>query len=229
MKTVKFNYGANRRPLNKNLIPIPTIAIGPTLLHQNTFRSVAFWAHALFIMSATLNREKLLLGNGRERNSKLFLECFDAVRKLRQYWNKWIVDDCWIDIINERFDIPTQLQFAAADLNRAIGRDKRLKTGIDKVGDPNVNGVYKAQYFPSAEGTKKTTRVTAYYVTSSMKLPQKPGGNTKWFRNIVSTIPEPVSTIPEPTPKRSVPAGRSVPTERNTSEAYKKKKLGNLF
>jgi hypothetical protein len=123
----------------------------------NAFRSVAFWAHALFTMSATLSREKPLFGNGRERNSKLFLECFDAVRKLRQCWNKWIVDDCWIDIVNERFDIPTQLQFAAADLNRAIGRDKRLKTGTDKAGDPSVNGVYKAQCFPSAEGAKKTT------------------------------------------------------------------------
>jgi hypothetical protein len=72
---------------------------------------VDFSAHALFAMSATPNRKKPHLGSGQKRNSKSHpLECFDAVRKLTQCWNKWILDNCWIDGINERFDIPPQLQ-----------------------------------------------------------------------------------------------------------------------
>jgi hypothetical protein len=55
-------------------------------------------------MSATPNREKLQFGSGQKRNSKFFLECFDAVRKLTQHWNKWIVDDCWIDIVKSLID-----------------------------------------------------------------------------------------------------------------------------
>jgi hypothetical protein len=29
----------------------------------------------------------------------------------KQYWNKWISDQCWINLINERIKIPESLQF----------------------------------------------------------------------------------------------------------------------
>jgi hypothetical protein len=68
-------------------------------------------------MSTAPNRESTQFGGGQKRNGKFFLGCFDSVRKLAQHWNKWILDDCWIDFVDEPFDIPTQLKFNADDLN----------------------------------------------------------------------------------------------------------------
>jgi hypothetical protein len=33
------------------------------------------------------------------------LRCFDSVRQHQQYWNKWILDEGWIDIINHHLQI----------------------------------------------------------------------------------------------------------------------------
>jgi hypothetical protein len=68
------------------------------------------------------------------------------VRKHKQYRNKWIAADGWIDIINDRYDIPANLKFVAADLNRAIGRHPKFGS-IDTIGDANLLGLYKATYF----------------------------------------------------------------------------------
>jgi hypothetical protein len=51
----------------------------------------------------------------------------------------------------------------------------------------------------------------AYYVMSPHTLPPKPGGNTKWYRKIVSEVPKPINTRHNPTMKHCVPV-RSVPT-----------------
>ena len=47
---------------------------------------------------------------------KHFLRCFDAVCKLNIYWNRWITAKCWIDIINERYKMPPDLNFNADNL-----------------------------------------------------------------------------------------------------------------
>jgi hypothetical protein len=88
-----------------------------------------------------------------------------------------------------------------------------------------VHGACKSRFHESVDGGEsKTVQITACYVTSSMKLPQKPGGNAKWFRNIESEVPKPVSTIHEPKPKRSASAGRLAPTERNALGANWKRR-----
>jgi hypothetical protein len=174
-------------------------------------------------MSTTPNREKPHFVATSQKNAKLYLACFDSVRKHTQYWDKWIIDDCWIDIINERIDIPTHLKFVAADLNRAIGRNPKFN-GLDTVGEPNVNGVFKSTYFDRGGGSKNI-RLTAYYVTASNKIPQKPGGNTKWYRDIVSRVEPTRSTRQHP--KRSVPIG-SAPTQRTESAPKRKKREENI-
>jgi hypothetical protein len=128
-------------------------------------------------------------GSGQKRNGRFFLSCFDSLRKLKQSWNKWIVAHCWIDIINERFSLPTQLKSAASDLNSAVGRCQRF-AGIDAAGESDVLGMHRLPCF-NRHSNEKRSRQTVCCVTSTMKLLQKPEGNTKWFRNIVGTVPEP--------------------------------------
>jgi hypothetical protein len=53
-------------------------------------------------MSATGMHKKIQLGSSRKKYASLFLDCFRGVIKHEEYWNKWIVDQCWIDVINER-------------------------------------------------------------------------------------------------------------------------------
>jgi hypothetical protein len=192
------------------------------LLHQYPFRAEPFGAYALFIMATTPNHEKAQVGAEVKKNTKLFLRCFDSVRQHKQYWNKWILDDGWIDIIEDRFEIPTSLKFDSSQLNGAISRDPRF-CGIDTVGDANLNGVYKATY--NERVGKKKSRLTAYYVTTPNTLPQKPGGNTKWFRDIVSTVQKLPNTRHNPT-KRSVPV-EPVPTNKTLPAPTRKRRRVN--
>jgi hypothetical protein len=78
-----------------------------------------------------------------------------------------------------------------------------------------VHGLYKASYFEHGS-KRKESRLAAYYVTSLDTLPQKPGGNTKWYRDMVSTVPKPTNTRQNPTVKRSVPV-ELVPTKTKTT------------
>jgi hypothetical protein len=64
-------------------------------------------------MSTTPNRKKANFVPGVKKDTKFYLICFDSVRQHEQYWNKWIRDDGWINIINERFEIPAHLKFVA--------------------------------------------------------------------------------------------------------------------
>ena len=156
-------------------------------------------------MSKTPIRKNAHFGQTVKTNAKPFLCCFDSVREhKKQYWNNWIGADGWIGINNDLYDIPTNLKFDAGALNSAIGRDPRYSSIIDTKGETNVHGLFKAFYYEHG-GKRKSTRVTSYYVTSPNTLPQKPGGNTKWYRDIVSTVPKPTNTRQNPTVKRSVP------------------------
>jgi hypothetical protein len=65
---------------------------------------------------------------------------------------------------------------------------------------------------------RKSSRLRAYYVTTPNTLPQKPGGNIKWYKYMVSTIPKPTNTRQNPTVKGSVPV-ELVPAKRKTTNA----------
>ncbi len=75
-----------------------------------------YFPKCVFMCIRTLNNvdntepRKYTLRSKPKKGAKLYLGCFDSVRKHKHYWNKWIVDDCWIDIINERLEIATRLQ-----------------------------------------------------------------------------------------------------------------------
>jgi hypothetical protein len=78
-----------------------------------------------------------------------------------------------------------------------------------------VLGLYKATYFEHG-GKRKSSRLTAYYVTTPNTLPQKPGGNTKSYKDMVSKVPKPTNTRQNPTVKRSVPI-QLVPAKTKTT------------
>ncbi len=111
-------------------------------------------------MSTTPNHEKAQFGADVKKHPKLFLRCFDLVRQHKQYWNNWISDQCWINLSNERFEIPESLQFTKSNLNTALSRNK-MYDGIDILTTANALGLYKSSYRPGK------IRITGYYATST--------------------------------------------------------------
>ena len=63
-----------------------------------------------------------------KKDTKHFLRCLNhAVRKLKIYWNKWITpDESSIDILNDCYKLPPDLNFNPNKLTRAIGRDPKF-------------------------------------------------------------------------------------------------------
>ncbi len=155
-------------------------------------------------MSATGVHKKIQFGSGQKKDASLCLDCFRGTVKHREYWNKWIVDECWIDVINEQYDIPEALVFTAVQLNRAIARNAVFKAaGIDGLTLANGLGIYKSSYRPKGNGK----RITGYYITTPGTKPsEKPGGNSKWYRTLVKELPSAVSTRQNPL-KRGLPEG----------------------
>ena len=172
-------------------------------------------------MTTTPSQDYVKLDLGVKKDTKHYLRCFDAVRKLQKYWNKWITAECWIEIINERYEMPPDLKFTADNLNRAIARDPKFN-GIDAIKDKNIHGVFKAQY--KANVGKKRLTLTAYYVTNAMSMPQTPGGSAKWYNRLVSSAPQ-LQQLQNhtrfPPAKRSVPVG---PVPTNVSAPVQKRR-----
>jgi hypothetical protein len=142
-------------------------------------------------MSATGMPKKLRFGRGRKKYASLFLDCFQGATKHREYWNKWIVDKCWIDVINERYDMPESIQFTAVDLSRAISRSHVFQAaGINALTLANLLGIYKSSYRPPKKPGKSQRRVTGYYaIAPGTKTFEIPGGNSKWYTILVNEIP----------------------------------------
>jgi hypothetical protein len=69
--------------------------------YTHPFRTGAFKNHIFIIMSATGMPKKLQFGPSQKKDASLFLDCFRGATKHKEYWNKWAVDECWIDVINE--------------------------------------------------------------------------------------------------------------------------------
>jgi hypothetical protein len=173
-------------------------------------------------MSATGMHKKIQLGSSRKKNASLFLDCFRGVIKHKEYWNKWIVDQCWIDVINERYGMSESMQFTTKELNNAIARNAGYKAaGIDTVTVANSFGIHKSSYRPR-EKKSQGQRVTAYYVTTpGVKPAEMPGGNSKWHTSLVSVVPSGINTRQNPM-KRGLPDERPAPTK--PTPAQKKRK-----
>jgi hypothetical protein len=177
-------------------------------------------------MASSVLAKKIQLGPGRKKNAALILDCFRDVTKLKQYWNKWIVADVWIDIINERFKICDSLKFKSKELNAAIGRNGAYRSNqIDATTLPNGMGVYKA-WNKSRDENKKLTSTVAYFITTPNVLPTPPGGNSTWYKSIISVAPNERQQQTSSS-KRCLPEGGSIPT--TTSAPIQKRRRGEAI
>jgi hypothetical protein len=127
-------------------MPTATMVISPSKTSPNSCLDCAFLCIVTHSDVGNTGPQKGTLRAGCKKGAKLFLGCFDSVREHKQDWNKWIAADGWIDIINDQYDIPTNLKSVAADLKRAIGRHPKFSP-IDTIGDTNVHEIYKTAYF----------------------------------------------------------------------------------
>ena len=110
--------------------------------------------------------------------------CFADIVKLPQYVNMWVNADVWVDLIHQRFEIPINLEFKAADLNRVLSRNYPYKAyDLECTTTPNDIGVYKATKKAGISGNDNTT---AYLSTTPKTLPLQPGGNSKWHHSCES-------------------------------------------
>jgi hypothetical protein len=109
-------------------MPAATMVISPSRISRICCLDCAFLCILTHSDVDNTKQQKGTLRADCKKGAKLFLDCFDAVREHKQYWDKCIAADGWIDIINNRYDIPTNLKFVAADLNRAIGRHPKFSS-----------------------------------------------------------------------------------------------------
>jgi hypothetical protein len=73
--------------------------------------------------------------NGQQSGHFLVKEC----------WNKWVVDKCWIDVINEWHEMPESIQITAVELNQRISRNAGFQAaGFDAATIANSLGIYKS-------------------------------------------------------------------------------------
>jgi hypothetical protein len=160
--------------------------------------------------------EKFQFGCGRKKDASLFLDCFRGATKHRECWNKWTVDECWIDTMNKRCDVPESVQFTAAELNRATSGNAMFKAaGIDAVTLANALGICKSSHRPNGHAK----RVAGHCVTTpGVKPSEMPGGNSTWCALIVNEIPIAVNTrqnaIKRSLPEGPAPATKPVPAQK---------------
>jgi hypothetical protein len=67
-------------------------------------------------MASIVMSKKLQLGSGRKKDASLILGCFRGATALQPYWNKWIVSEVWVDIINSMYNIPDNLKFMLLEI-----------------------------------------------------------------------------------------------------------------
>jgi DNA-binding transcriptional regulator YhcF (GntR family) len=177
-------------------------------------------------MASIVMSKKLQLGAGRKKDASLILGCFRGVTALQPYWNKWIVSDVWLEIINSTYDIPDELKFTTKQLIASVARNKLYKSNnIESIKVVNPMGLYKAWYKTKKDGQQNT--IVAYYATQPNTLPTVPGGNTKWYHDMVSLVPGSLEKEQTTANKKSLPEEGSMPT--TASVPTKKRRRGEVF
>jgi hypothetical protein len=141
-------------------------------------------------MFSSAMSKKLQLPPGQKTDMSLILDCCGGVlTTLKPFWNKWIFSDVWVEIINSRYDLSDDLMFPGKELTAVIARIKVYKsTSIEITTMANQLGLYKA-WTKKRDKDRKNSTIVAYYCTSPDTLLIPPGGNSKWYDDIVSLLP----------------------------------------
>jgi hypothetical protein len=144
------------------------------------------------------------------------------VTKQKQCWNKWRVDQCWIDVTKERCELNESVQFAAEKLNGAVARNAGGKSaGMDDTAtSADSFGIHDSSCRPSKDQSQARQRVTACcIVTPGAKLSETPGGNSKWHTSLVSNMPDGMrntrqNSMKRNSPERQAPARKPAPAQK---------------
>jgi hypothetical protein len=149
--------------------------------------------------------KKVQLGSSQKKDASVLLDCFGGATKHKEHWNKWTVDQCWIDVTKERHGSNESINFAAKERNGATARNAGcMSAGIDNASFANSFGICKSSCRPSKLQSKARIRVTACCIaTQGTKPSEMPGGNSKWCTSLVSDMPNGTNTRQNPM-KRSL-------------------------
>jgi hypothetical protein len=88
------------------------------------------------------------------------------VTKHKEHWNKWTVDQCWIDhVTKEQCGLNESVQFAAKELNGAAARNVGYKSAaINMATSADFFGICKSSCRPSEDQSQAHQRVTAHCI-----------------------------------------------------------------
>jgi hypothetical protein len=101
--------------------------------------------------------KKTGVNKGSQGKSHVIKTALQELMKCMELQNKWMMDEVWIEIINDRFNIPTGVVITTADLNSATSRDPAMKTCIVYTMS-NCLGMYKACYEKRVSNSSKQHR-----------------------------------------------------------------------
>ena len=51
------------------------------------------------------------------KSSSVYKHCFFDIAKQQEYMNKWIVDHVWLDLIKQKYNVPTDIDINEQKLN----------------------------------------------------------------------------------------------------------------
>jgi hypothetical protein len=181
--------------------------------------------HTFIKMSAAGKPKTFQLGSSRKKDASQFLDCFRRMTKHKEHWNKWTVDQRWIDVTKEGRGLNESMQFAAEELNGAAARNAGHKSaGVDTATSTSLFGIHKSSCRPSGDQSQACQRVAACCIaTPGAKPSEMPGGNSKWRTSLVSHMPDGTSKGQNPM-KRSLPETPAPAMKR--APAQKKKRKG---
>jgi hypothetical protein len=139
-------------------------------------------------MASVVMSKKLRIGTGLGKDASFILDCFRGVTVLQPCWNKWIVSDVWVDIINAHHDPPDDLKFTSKELNAAVARNPQHQSNLtETMSMAKPMGLCKS-WFKRRTTEGKQAKIVAHHATSPNALPtaSPSGSKLKWCYDLLS-------------------------------------------
>jgi hypothetical protein len=156
-----------------------------------------------------------------KKDTSFLASAFAKVANNQRHWDQWLVADVWATLINDELNLQGDMKVTGANLCLSLIRSLKYKSIMDVVdiyNTPNIFGLFRS----------KISKVTAFYITSPSSCPKlnhhMPGGNTKFVREVVATIPTRASTAINNTTTDLPSTTPSMPPPLEVAECHPRKK-----